>query len=57
MSKMSIFNIEANSKESYLVPLTSKIGAMNVIQFAVLSIDPGLIYLYMWSRLENKISQ
>ena len=46
MSKMSIFNIEANSKESYLVPLISKIGAMNVIQFAVLSIDPGLIYLY-----------
>ena len=43
MSKMSIFNIEANSKESYLVPLISKIGAMNVIQFAVLSIAPGLI--------------
>ena len=35
-----------NSKESYLVPLISKIGAMNDIKFAVLSIDPGLIYLY-----------
>ena len=23
-----------------------KVGAMNVIQFAVLSFDPGLIYLY-----------
>ena len=40
---MSKFNIEAHSKESYLVPLISKFGA---IQFAVLSIDPGLIYLY-----------
>ena len=46
MSKMLKFYIEANSKESYLVPLISKVGAMNVIQFAVLSIDPVLIYLY-----------
>ena len=42
---MSIINIEANSKKSYLVPLISKIGAVNVIQFAVFSFDPGLIYL------------
>ena len=42
---MSKLNIEANSKESYLVPLILNIGAMNVIKFAVLSIDPGLIYL------------
>ena len=43
---ISKLNIEAISKESNLVPLISKIGAMNVIQFVVLSIDPGLIYLY-----------
>ena len=53
MSNMSIFNIEANSKESCLVPLISKIGAMNVIKFAVLSIDPGLIYLYYISVVKT----
>ena len=46
MSKILKFNKEIHSKESYLVPLIAKIGAMNVIQFAFLSIAPGVIYLY-----------
>ena len=46
MSKIYKFNKEVHSKDNYLVPLISKIGAMNVIQFAFLSIAPGLIYLY-----------
>ena len=46
MSKIKKFHIEAHSKESYLVSLIAKIGAMNVIQFAFLSLALGLIYLY-----------